>query len=114
MPLDPRQRARIEAEATKRGADPKAAIAHAEKLAASRDKAKPDKSPAGDADASAAPSSEKPILVGFAPFVKVREVRAYMGLTERIPDDDMMCGAFAAKYSGAGSPAPSPRAEDPA
>lgn len=103
MQLDPKQRTRIEAEAAKRGADPKAAIAHAEKIAAARDKAAPGgKSKDAPADAAA----ERQILVGFVPFVKVREVRAYMGLTERIADDEMMCGEFAAKYSGAGSPAP--------
>lgn len=101
MPLDQRQRTAVEGEAKRRGIDPAKATAAAERIV---DKA-PSRSPAGDASAATPAASDKPILVGFAPFVRVREVRAYMGLTERIPDDDMMCGEFAAKYGGAGSPA---------
>lgn len=104
MPLDPATEKRIRDEAAKRGADPDKAVARAEELAAK-------KQPSGDAgDASA--KGEHPLfdrmLLGALPFVRVREFRSiWLGLDERIPDDDMMCGDFAAKHGGgAGSPAP--------
>lgn len=103
MPLDPQQRERIEAEAEKRGADPAKAVAEAERIAGSRDKAKP------AADGAVAPATGKPtfelLLIGVLPFIRVRELRKeWLGLAESLPDDDMTCGAFAAKYGGAGSP----------
>lgn len=35
------------------------------------------------------------------PFVRVRELRAALGLTDPLPDDDMLCPAFAKQYGGA-------------
>lgn len=100
MPLDPAAEKRIRAEAAKRGQDPDAAVARAEKSGAK---------PSGN-DAPAKPDAGgKPVadrlLIGFLPFIKVRELRAeWLGLTERIDDDEMTCGDFAAKHGGTAAP----------
>lgn len=104
MPLDPTTEKRIRDEAVKRGADPDKAVAHAEDLAAK-------KQPAAAGSSDEAPvKGEHPLfdrmLLGALPFVRVREFRSiWLGLDERVPDDEMMCGEFAAKYGG-GAPAP--------
>lgn len=92
MPLDPATEQRIRAEAAKRGADPDAAVARAESIAAPAAKS---------ADPTGRPIFDR-LLLGALPFVRVREFRAlWLGLAERIPDDEMMCGEFAAKHGGA-------------
>ena len=90
MSLEPSIVERIRAEAVKRGVDPDAAIARADSRPASRKPAK----------AEAVPLVDK-LLIGHLPFVKVRELRELLGLTERVPDDELMCGEFAAKHGGA-------------
>lgn len=111
MRLDPAAEQRIRAEAVKRGVDPAAAIAHAESLA-------PKDPPAPSQDAAAPDKGARPLfdrlLLGALPFVRVREFRSvWLGLTERIPDDDLMCGEFAAKHGGA-SASPGTSAGEPA
>lgn len=96
--LDPAVRERVMAEATRRGVDPARAVREAERVAA---------------DDSAAPT--RPIadrlLIGFLPFIRVRELRAnWLGLDERIPDDDLTCAAFQLKY-GAAPSATAPEAD---
>jgi hypothetical protein len=93
--LDPSVESRVRAEATRRGIDPEAAVAEAKRIASTP-------------EAEAVPS--KPIadrmLVGFLPFIKVRELRAgWLGLDDRIPDDEMTCGDYQLKHGG-GSTAP--------
>lgn len=99
MPLPESTRKRIESEAAKRGADPAKAIAEAERLI----------KPSVDAESEAA-TAGKPVadrlLVGFLPFIKVRELRAeWLGLSERIADDELTCGDYQLKHGGAGQPA---------
>ena len=99
MPLDPATRDRVIAEAKRRGVDPDAAIAAAEKVA-------PKSDAPSDKPASADPS--RPIadrlLIGFLPYIKVRELRAiWLGLPDRIDDDEMTCGDYQAKHGGAAS-----------
>ena len=107
-PLDPVTRDRVIAEAKRRGVDPDAALAAAEKVAP-KSEAPSDKPSSGD---SPRPIADR-LLIGFLPFIKVRELRAiWLGLDERIADDEMTCGDYQAKHGGiAGTPAP---AEPPA
>lgn len=89
MPLSDDTRKRIEAEAQRRGVDSKAAIAEAER--GSGDPAK----------GGTRPTAER-LLIGFLPFIKVRELRSmWLGLPERIPDDELTCGDYALKHGGA-------------
>lgn len=90
-PLDAATEQRVRAEAARRGVDPDAALSHARALSSD------DSSPPGR------PIFDR-MLIGALPFVTVREFRSvWLGLDERVPDDDMMCGDFAAKH-GAASP----------
>lgn len=84
-------RKRIESEAAKRGVDPTKAIAEAERLAAS--------APGKDAAATSSAAPDKAYLIGYLPFIKVRELRESIGLPS-IPDDELTCGEFARKYGG--------------
>lgn len=112
MPLSPAQRERVAAEAQLRGVDPEAAIAAAEKAA--RPRPSPDApSPAPASDAPARPIADR-LLIGFLPFIRVRELRAnWLGLDERIADDDLTCGEFQAKYGGNGQPMPATPIDSP-
>lgn len=110
MPLDLATEKRIRAEAAKRGADPDKAIARAESLAA-----KKQPTAAGSSKDEATSKDAHPLfdrmLLGALPFVRVREFRSiWLGLTERLPDDEMTCGAFAAKYGGGAAAAPADEA----
>lgn len=98
MALDAATRQAVVSGAKSRGVDPDEAIAEAERIAAE-----------GDADTERGVSSgpERPtferLLIGVLPFIKVRELRSiWLGLDERIPDDEMMCGDFRLKHGGAG------------
>ena len=104
MPLDASTMKRIRDEAMKRGADPEKALAEAERLRASSTP----KAPAAEADAPAEkngrPLADR-LLIGFLPFIKVRELRSeWLGLSERIPDDEMTCGEYQLKHGGAPAP----------
>jgi hypothetical protein len=95
-------RRKIEAEAKRRGVDPADALQEAERLAA-------DEAPSAPAeaapDAPTRPVADR-LLIGFLPFIKVRELRQHwLGLDERIADDDMTCGEYQLKHGGAGAPA---------
>jgi len=98
-------RKRIEAEARKRGLDPAEAIAQAESRGTSpaTSPAKDPATPAGSADSNAPsrPIAER-LLIGFLPFIKVRELRSlWLGLPDRIPDDELTCGEYSIKHGGA-------------
>ncbi len=111
MPLSPSQRERITAEAKRRGVDPEAAIAAAEKSA--RPAAPVESAPPTEAAASSKPIADR-LLIGFLPFILVRELRAnWLGLDERIADDDLTCGEFQAKYGGNGQPMPATPIDSP-
>jgi hypothetical protein len=106
MPLDPKQEQAIRAEAEKRGLDPDEAVKRAGGAAA----------PKTEGAAAAAEPGGKPtferLLIGAFPFIKVRELRQnWLGLTERVEDDEMFCGDFAAKHGGAASAPATPEAE---
>lgn len=97
MPLDPATRDRVIAEAKRRGADPQAALAAAEKVAP-KASAPSDKPAGGD---TSRPIADR-LLIGFLPFIKVRELRElWLGLDDRIPDDEMTCGDYQTKHGGA-------------
>lgn len=99
MPLDPTTRARIVDEAKRRGIDPAVAIAAAEKVAPAAETAEDDAP--STSDAPARPVADR-LLIGFLPFIKVRELRAlWLGLDDRIPDDEMTCGDYQLKHGGA-------------
>jgi hypothetical protein len=102
MPLDPKREQAIRAEAERRGLDPDEAVKRA---------GGPAPAEAGTTEGGK-PTNER-LLIGHLPFLKVRELRTeWLGLTERIPDDEMMCGEFAVKYGGGAAPAPAaPEAE---
>lgn len=97
MPLTNEQRARLTAEAQRRGIDPAELITAAEQ-----------QSPPGDGQSSngqSAPAGEQPKLFMYLlPFVTVREVREkWLGLTDSFAGDREVASAWAAKQG----PAPS-------
>lgn len=101
MPLDDKQRALLEAEAKKRGLDPAALIAEAEKLVSGQ---------AADSAAPKAPGAsatgEKPNLYMYhLPFVTVNEVRTIWLDLDPVPGGEEYAAAWAAKQSGGGTPA---------
>lgn len=88
MPLDERQLVVLREAALRNGVDEAALIRAAE---GGTD---------GD-DGPVRPTAER-LLIGFLPFIKVRELRElWLGLEERVADDEMMCGDFALKHGGA-------------
>jgi hypothetical protein len=59
------------------------------------------------AGAQAARPTLERLLIGVLPFVRVRELRSiWLGLDERLPDDELSCGEFQLKYGGGAAPAP--------
>lgn len=102
MPLDPSTEQRIRAEAARRGVDPARALARAEELKRSE-----------PAQAEQPEKLVDKLLIGHLPFVRVRELRTLLGLTERVPDDELMCGEFAAKHGGDAAPAAAASTEPP-
>jgi|GEM_PF-2558013 len=110
MPLDQVTEKRIREMAMARGQDPDDAIAAAERVRAEMDDGGVDDERDAPTAGNGRPTIER-LLLGVLPFVKVRELRSvWLGLEERIADDEMMCGEFAVKYGGAAS-APAPEAE---
>lgn len=100
MALPENVRRRIEAEAVKRGADSAAAVSEAERLISKGSLAE------GSAPAATGKPLADRLLIGFLPFIKVHELRSeWLGLTERIADDELTCGEYQAKYGGAGQSA---------
>jgi hypothetical protein len=109
---------KIAAEAARRGQDPAKAVQAAERLAAASAQPTPE-GPQYDAqdeegepgEAPARPVAER-LLVGFLPFIRVRELRQHwLGLDERIPDDDLTCGEYQVKHGGGAGAAADPEAE---
>ncbi len=95
MPLSPAIRARVVDEAKRRGIDPAVALRAAESAAPVEDDVP------STSDAPTRPVADR-LLVGFLPFIKVRELRAlWLGLDDRIPDDEMTCGDYQVKHGGA-------------
>jgi len=86
------QRAKLTAEAEKRGVDANELIAAAESLTSKT----PPKS-------AATPSAEKPKLFMYLlPFVTVKEVRQnWLELSESFPGDEMPAAGWAAKFASA-------------
>lgn len=101
MPLDRATEDRIRAEARRRGVDENAAVDVARRSASSDSSGSEPSAPASDGR----PVADR-LLVGFLPFIKVRELRAlWLGLADRVVDDEMMCGDFAAKHGGSSASA---------
>lgn len=98
MALTAAQRQALQAAAQREGVNAAELIAEAERLsggAPAPESAQPEQKTAGSR-----PVAER-LLVGFLPFIKVRELRAiWLGLPDRIPDDEMTCGEFAVKHGG--------------
>lgn len=89
------QRAALERLAKEKGLDPEEVLSRAEQLEA------PAPQTGGTADA--APTSGRPIaerlLIGFLPFIKVKELRAlWLGLPDSIPDDELTCAEWSIKH----------------
>ena len=104
MPLSDTARERIEAEARRRGDDPAAAVAEAEKRSGAERSGDTDKTP--EAGKPKRPVVER-LLIGFLPFVKVHELRSiWLGLADRIPDDELTCGEYQLKHGAAPSSEP--------
>jgi hypothetical protein len=100
MGLNDSQKVRLIAAAKAEGMDEAEIMAAAEKIASGEDDGKPDEP---DADAPAnSDKGELPKLFQYhLPFVKVKELRArWLGLTESVPDEDMLCAEFALKHGG--------------
>jgi hypothetical protein len=99
--LSPAAEKAVRAEAERRGQDPEAAVEHARSLMPDDEGGKTGES------GTARPTFER-LLIGVLPFIKVRELRSiWLGLDERVPDDEMMCGDFQVKHGGAAA-APAP------
>ena len=95
--LDRAVEKRVRAEAQRRGIDPEEAVTEATRLADAGDEAS---EPEKDAkpDGPSRPTFER-LLIGVLPFITVRELRTnWLGLTESVPDDGMMCGDFQSKH----------------
>lgn len=100
-------RKRIEDEAVKRGADPAEAVAEAERLSASSG----GKDGGGSDEAPARPLAER-LLIGFLPFIKVRELRSlWLGLTEPVIDDELTCAEWQLKHGSPASTSAPPEVE---
>lgn len=86
MALSESQMAALQAVADREGVDVEQLVAAAER---------------GDSgEVSVRPTAER-LLIGFLPFIKVHELRSlWLGLDERIPDDEMTCGEYAMKHGG--------------
>lgn len=104
MPLSDEKRKELHDAAQAAGLDPDEVVAEAEKIAG--EDAPPEAKPAGEkAEAAPAPKGEVKIFAYHLPFMKVREVRASIGLADRIDDDEMPTGEWLAKHGG-GVPSP--------
>jgi hypothetical protein len=108
MPLDRDMEQRVRAAAEARGHDPDEAVAEAEKRMASR-AAKGNAPKTGEASR---PVADR-LLVGFLPFIKVKELRAnWLGLPDSIPDDELTCAQYQAKHGGAAAAPAAPESAE--
>ena len=118
MPLSAEQRAKLEAEAKRRGIKPADLIAAAEAEIEKREKAKPPAAPSDessdtpdDADPTDEPGS---LFMYLLPFVTVGEVRRiWLKVPGSLPgaDDNENAAGWAAKVAGAAAPPPGDPAE---
>lgn len=100
--LSESQKAALRAAAEAEGLDEAELLRAAEAEIGERAPAQGNKQPSKGG--SARPVADR-LLVGFLPFIRVRELRKHwLGLEEPLPDDDMTCGAFAAKHGGDSAP----------
>jgi len=98
MPLNAKQRSLVEAEARRRGIDPAEAIAEAEKRSGGSEASSTEDS------AATRPVADR-LLIGFLPFIKVRELRSiWLGLDDRIADDELTCAAYQVKHGAPSAP----------
>lgn len=113
MPIDQATEQRIRALAQQRGQDPDRAVAEAERVQSGGDS--PDGEPAASGTATPGHPTFERLLIGAFPYIKVRELRSiWLGLSERVEDDEMFCGDFAAKHGGGGGAATAPDAPEDA
>lgn len=109
--LTAEQKAALKAAAEREGVDAAELLAAAEQETGGAEKPAPSSRAAkGEAArADGRPVADR-LLVGFLPFIKVKELRAiWLGLTDSIPDDELTCGEYAAKHGGAvGGSSPTP------
>ena len=85
--LSPEKRAAVEAEADRLGVDRVAAVAAAEKMAGA----------SGDSDPTAKQAAlvAERFLIGFMPYVTVREFRTrVLGLTNHVADEHLFTGEW--------------------
>lgn len=89
--LSEAQKAKLLAVARERGLDEGALLAAGEKLVSGN-------SVEGTLEGGH-PLADR-LLIGFLPFIRVRELRSiWLGLDESLPDDDLTCGEFQAKIA---------------
>lgn len=104
-PLSDIDRKRLVQAAEERGLDPDEVIRAAERHDAERNALRDntdkrdDDDDQDDADGAGKRDDGRPIaermLIGFLPFVTVREFRSlWLGLDERVPDDELMTGEW--------------------
>ncbi len=95
MPLTDAQRTTIEDAARREGVSIDELVAAAEEALAEDDQ--------GPASTPAPVGDEGPKLFQYhLPFIRVRELRQnWLGLSERIADDDLPCGQWLTKHGGA-------------
>lgn len=96
MPLKPEQREALEAAAKARGLDPAKLIARAESRAD-----KPEEGKTTEAGPEGGKSDPPKVFAYNMGLLKAHEMRAYMGFSERVADDDLFVGEFLAKHGGA-------------
>ena len=90
MALSEQQRSRIVALARERGVDPEEALEAAESMSGGRAEGG-----AGDPVAADGKPLAERFLIGFLPYVRVREFREiWLGLDARVPDDELMTGEW--------------------
>ncbi len=106
MPLSAEQRAKLEAEAKRRGIDPDALIAAAESEIETRGKQTPAENSGGADGGAPAAATDEPgsLFMYLLPFVTVGEVRRiWLKVPGSLPgaDDNENAAGWAAKMSGA-------------
>lgn len=101
MPLDPRKESVIRSEAERRGLDPEEAIRRANAAVSGS-------APASEGASSAStgkPTAER-LLIGFLPFVTVKELRSiWLGLDAPFIDDGLSCAEWQVKHGAIGASA---------
>lgn len=96
MALSQDQRDRVIAMAEEAGLDTDEALREAERQMSEGDGSEGD----GD-EAKQRPEADR-FLIGFLPYVRVRELRQdWLGISERIEDDDLPTGRWLLKHGGA-------------